>query len=87
MGGASVGGGSMGDYQLCNCVISVLSLILPSIPWTRCRRASSCAVVWLSRHFSQRRAALPSDGHQLIKQRQNTVRKVRGVGGGGASVE
>ena len=34
------------------CVISVLSLILPSIPWTRWRRASSCAVVWLSRHFS-----------------------------------
>ena len=44
-----------------------------------------CGVVELS--LLTGRGCPTSDSHQLIKQRQNTVLKVRGVGGGEACVE
>ena len=74
----------MGDYQLCyKCVVTYP----PLHPMDQMEEGQfmCCGVVEPS--LLTGRATLPTDGHQLIKQRQNTVEKVRGVGGGGTCVE
>ena len=84
MGGASVGGGSMGDYQPCyKCVVTYP----PLHPMDQMEEGQFMCGAWCGRAVTSYREGCPaSDGHQLIKQRQNTVRKVRGVGGGGTCV-
>ena len=48
---------------------------------------SQFILLWCDRAVTpHRRASPPTDGHQLIKQRQNTVLKARGIGGGGTCV-
>ena len=68
MGGASAGGGSVGDHQPCyKCVFTH-----PPLHPMDQMEEDQCAVVWLSRHFSEGGASLPSDGHQLIISRDTT---------------
>ena len=70
MGRASVGGGSMGDYQPCyKCVVTYPPL--HPMDQMEAGQFMCCGVVEPS--LLAGRDCPASDGHQLIKQRQNTV--------------
>ena len=67
----------MGDYQLCyKCVVTYP----PLHPTGQIEEGQFMCCSVVEPPLLTGKGCPASDGHQLIKQRQNTVRKVRGVG-------